>query len=152
MSIGSGEIKQGILLLWGLWLALVTLLNVLDGLKMAGKLPAGWRFHSHNFDGIVLATRTYDAPLWLCWAMYGAVTLWEGLAAFLLLRAGLHFSAAAAYLAFFVSLALWGAFIMVNELFLTFLTEASGGYSTAATHRSLFTSFLVSCVAVAVLP
>ena len=152
MSIGTLQIKEGILLLWGVWLALVTLLNVLDALKMAGRLPAGWRFHSHNFDGIVQATRTYDAPLWMCEVMYGVVIVWEGISAFLLLRAGLQFSAGAAYLAFFVSLALWGAFIMVNELFLTFLAEGQGSYSTAATHRSLFTSFLVSCVAVAVLP
>lgn len=70
MNIGTLQIKEGILLLWGLWLALVTLLNVLDFLKMGGLLPAHWRFHSHNFEGIVQATRTYDTPGWMCWAMY----------------------------------------------------------------------------------
>lgn len=145
-------IKEGVLLLWGLWLGVVTLLNVLDVLKVAGRLPDTWRFYSHNFEGIVAATRVYDTPLWMCRVMYAVVTLWEGVATVLLLRAALHFSQAAANLAFFVSLALWGAFILVNEVFLTFMVEGSGGYSVAATHRSLFTSFLVSCVAVALLP
>lgn len=152
MNIGSLEIKEGILLLWGLWLGTVTLLNVLDAVKTAGGLPAGWRFHSHNFEGLVQATRTYNTPLPLVWVMYAVVIVWEGLAATLLLRAGLNFSAPAAHLAFFVSLALWGAFILMNEVYLTFLAEAGGGYSTAATHRSIFTAFLVSCVAVALLP
>lgn len=75
----------------------------------------------------------------------------EGAAAFLLLRAGFQLSAAA-YLIFFVSLALWGAFIIINELFVTFLAEGQGSHSTAATYRSIFTSFPVSCVSVAVLP
>ncbi|WP_424952500.1 hypothetical protein [Deinococcus sp.] len=149
---GTLAIKVGVLLLWGVWLGIVTLLNVLDALKEAGQLPAGWRFYSHNYEGIVQATRIYDTPLWMCRVMYAVVTLWEGAATVLLLRAALHFSPAAADLAFFVSLALWGAFMVINEVFLTFLVETGGGYSTAATHRSLFTSLLVSCVAVALLP
>ncbi len=149
---GTLAIKQGILLLWGLWLGLVTLLNVLDALKVAGRLPETWRFYSHNFEGIVQATRLYDTPLWICRGMYGVVIVWEAVGSVLLLKAGFHFTPQAANLAFFVSLALWGAFLVVNEVFLTFLVEAGGGYSTAATHRSLFTSFLVSCVAVALLP
>lgn len=149
---GTLAIKQGILLLWGVWLGIVTLLNVLDALKTAGRLPEGWRFYSHNFEGIVQATRIYDTPLWICRLLYASVIVWEAVATVLLLRAGFSFSPAAANLAFFVSLALWGAFLVVNEVFLTFLAEAGGAYSTAATHRSLFTSFLVSCVAVALLP
>ena len=149
---GTLAIKQGILLLWGIWLGIVTLLNVLDALKVTGRLPENWRFYSHNFEGIVQATRIYDTPLWICRLMYASVIVWEAAATLLLLRAGFSFSPAAANLAFFVSLALWGAFIVVNEVFLTFLVEAGGGYSVAATHRSLFTSFLVSCVAVALLP
>jgi hypothetical protein len=152
MEIDSGTIKQLVLLLWALWLTLVVVLNLCDGLKGFGRLPASFKFASTNFTSIVQVTSIYSTPRWLAWFLFAGAVMWEALAAGLLWRAFfLGASMAAVNVAFFVALGLWGAFILVDEFFLTFITESSGGYSLAATHRSIFTSFLVSLIALHIL-
>jgi hypothetical protein len=152
MEIGTAAIKQLVLLLWAVWLTLVVVLNTFDALKGAGRLPASFKFASTNFMSIVQVTAIYSTPRWLAWLLFAGAVAWEALAAGLLWRAFfLGASMAAVNVAFFVALGLWGAFILVDEFFLTFITESSGGYSLAATHRSIFTSFLVSLVAMHVL-
>lgn len=150
-------IKQGIVVLWALWLSTVVILNGLDALKGARLLPVGWRVHSHNLETLFRVTRIYDTPRSVVWLLFAGAIVWEATAAMLLWRAGLMSPAQEAFLpaatlAFAVALAMWGAFILMNEVFLTFVVEGQGGYSIAATHRSLFGVFLVSLLAVHLLP
>lgn len=152
MELDTLIVKQGLLALWGLWLALVVLLNLLNVLFTLGWLPPGWLFHSHNFAALLEATRIYHTPRWLVWLMFVGVIVLEAAAALLLLGAALQFTPGAATLAFGVALLLWGGFILANELFLTFLTENQGAYSLAAVHRSIFVALLVSLMAIHVLP
>jgi len=150
---GTFAIKQGIVLLWAFWLSTIVVLNVLDGLKGAGILPQGFKLSSTNFTSMLKLTAVYSTPRWLVWILYAGAVVWEALAAFLLWRAlssGLNLGAV--NLAFLVSLALWGMFIWMDEIFLTFVVEGQGGYSTSAAHRSIFTAFLVSLIALYVLP
>lgn len=153
MNLGTYEIKQGILLLWAFWLSTVVLLNIMDGLKAAGLIPEGFKASSTNFVSMIKATAIYNTPRPVVWVLYSGAVLWEAIAAFLLWRALLSGgSLPEVNLAFAVSLALWGMFIWMDEIFLTFIAEASGGYSTSAAHRSIFTAFLVSLIAMHVLP
>lgn len=152
MELDPLIVKQGLLALWGLWLALVVLLNLLNVLFSLGKLPAGWLFHSHNFASLLEATRIYHTPRWVVWLMFAGVIFLEAVAAVLLLAAAVQFTPGAATLAFAVALLLWGGFILANEFFLTFLTETQGAYSLAATHRSIFVALLVSLIAIHALP
>ncbi len=146
-------IKQMILLLWALWLTLVVVLNILDGLKGLGRLPARFKFASTNFTTMVQVTSIYGTPRWLVWILFVGVVSWEAVAAGLLWRAFFQTaSLPAVNTAFLVALGLWGAFILVDEFFLTFITESAGAYSLSATHRSIFTAFLVSLLAMHILP
>ncbi len=148
MELGIPELKAGILLLWALWLSLVTILNITDGLKAVGVLPPTWVFASSNYVFIVETTKIYRTPPWVNAFLFVGVIVWEVLASALLWRAFfMGGELNAVNTAFVVSLALWGAFIVIDEFFLTFIVEGEGGYSVAATHRGLFSAFLVSLLA-----
>lgn len=148
MTLGPTELKSGIVLLWALWFSLVTLLNVCDALRTLRVLPTSWAFASGNFAFMQATTKVYRTPDWLTGALFAGVIVWEVLATWLLWRAWVSGDLAHIDTAFVVSLALWGAFILADELFLAFFVEGEGSYSVAATHRSLFTAFLVSLMAI----
>lgn len=148
-DLGIPQLKLGIVLLWASWLTLVTLLNLMDVLRHSGLIPKTTIFSSTNFEYIVLTTAKYRTPMWVNWLLFIGVIVWELVASVLLWRALLLGAALPAVnAAFVVALALWGMFILVDEFFLTFIVEGEGGYSISATHRSLFTSFLVSLLAI----
>jgi hypothetical protein len=138
-------IKAGIVLLWAAWLSLVTLLNVTDALKERGVLPETWSLASGNFGYIVAVTRIHNTPKTACWVMFIGVIVWEAIASLLLWWALLVGTLEAINMAFLVSLALWGAFMLADEYFITYATDGEG--SVATTHRDLFVAFLVSLVA-----
>jgi hypothetical protein len=149
IELGIPQLKLGILLLWASWLSLVTLLNIMDVLRHSGLISKTTIFSSTNFEYIVVTTAKYKTPMWVNWLLFIGVIIWELIASFLLWRA-LFLGAVlpAVNAAFVVSLALWGMFILVDEFFLTFIVEGEGSYSISATHRSIFTSFLVSLLAI----
>jgi len=142
--------KHGLLLFWALWLTVITLTNLFDGLKAAGALPSGWRFVSQNFDRVVQAVAVYGAGTRLATVLFGGVILWQGLAAVLFWYAAVGSLQVggilwpAADLAFTVVLALWAAFIVAEEVFKQYRTEIS--------HVLFFTVQLVSWLALYRLP
>lgn len=140
-------IKAGIVLLWAAWLSLVTLLNVTDALKERGRLPETWSLASGNFAYMVEVTRIHNTPKAACWVMFTGVIVWEAIASLLLWWALFAGTLKAINVAFLVSLALWGAFMLVDEYFITYGAEGD----IATTHRDLFVAFLVSLVALHVL-
>lgn len=127
----------------------MTLLNVFDALKTNCVLQETWPSASGNFAFMRATTRIYATPSWVNGLMFAGVIVWEALASWLLWRAWFsRGDAALVDAAFVVSITLWGAFILADEFFVTYLVEGEGSYSVAATHRSLFTTFLVSLVAI----
>jgi hypothetical protein len=149
-QLNLGGVKRGVLFFWALWLSLVFATNALDGLKALDVLPAGWALASGNYAFLRRVTAVYQTPAWLTAALFAGVVLWEGLAALLFWHSfrvwcgvkgrGLP----AFYTAFGVSLALWAAFMIAEEVFLAYPVEG--------THRSLFTCTLVSLLALRLLP
>ena len=142
------------MLLWALWMTLVVILNVLDAFKMSGKLSATWKFASGNFWYIGQVTKIYSTPAWINWVMFVGVIVWEVVAGFLLWQALLTFDGSSyriVNLAFLINLALWGAFIVMDELFQAWAAEI-GGSNPMDSHRSIFTTFLICLVALHALP
>ena len=143
-------LKQGMLLFWALWLTVACLANTCDGLKACHVLGARWKFASGNYALMVEITQKYHTPLWLNAVLFGGVILWQGCAALLFWFAlsvfqGLHRPGGnALYAAFLVSLALWAAFIVVDEIFLT--------YETEDTHLRVFTAQAISLLVLALVP
>lgn len=148
---GLEGLKLGLVLLWTVWLSLVILLNVTDGLKAMAILPESVKFASGNLAFIGAITKVYGTPQWLNAVLFGGVILWEGVAVYFFWKAlfwkalALGGDLAAVNAAFTVSLALWGAFIIMDELFLSFFLET---YDVAGAHRSIFMSFLLSLLAI----
>ena len=149
-SLSLATLKRGLLLFWAAWLSIVVLTNTFDALRALDVLDTGWRFASGNWAFLVETTRVYDTPNWLQAILYAGVIAWEGLGALLLWRA---FSASLGNglvdrrptdTAFVVNLALWAAFVLVDEVFLA--------YDVEATHLRLFIAQLVTLVAIHLLP
>lgn len=150
MALTGLVLKQGILLFWALWFTVAWLANTCDGLKACHLLGAGWRFASGNYALLVETTKKYRPPPWLNAMLFGGIILWQGCAALLFWCAlsvfqGLHRPGEnVLYAAFLVSLALWAAFIVADEIFLA--------YETEDTHLRVFTAQAISLLVLALLP
>ena len=150
MALTGLLLKQGILLFWALWLTVACLANTCDGLKACHVLGAGWKFASGNYALMVETTQKYHTPLWLNAMLFFGVILWQGCSALLFWSAfsafqGVHQPGGhTLYQAFPVSLALWAAFIIIDELFLA--------YETEDTHLRVFTAQAISLLLLVLLP
>ena len=140
-------LKRSLILFWSVWLTVVFATNVCDGLKEIGGLDESWRFASGNFRFVAETTARYDAPDWLNRLLFAGVILWEGCAALLFWCAwwtARRGDLRSLYRAFFVSLLLWGAFMVADELLIAYRVEA--------THMGLFTAQLATLLAIVLLP
>jgi uncharacterized membrane protein len=143
-------LKRTLLAFWAVWLTVVLATNVLDAGKVVGVLPQDWSFASGNYTFLADTTSRYGTPNWLNGLLFAGVIAWEGVAALLFWLACWRFrtkprgSRRPLYAAFSVSLLLWGAFLVADEVFIA--------YPVAATHLRLFTAQLVTLLAIELLP
>jgi hypothetical protein len=142
-------LKRFLLFFWAVWLSVVVLTNLADAGKSLGLLDESWVFASGNLKLIKETTARYGTPDWLNAVFFTGVILWEGVAALLFWRAGWTFRGRASerkavYLAFMTSLLLWGAFLLVDEVFIA--------YAVAGTHLRLFIAQLVTLLGIELLP
>ncbi|WP_407542828.1 DUF2165 family protein (plasmid) [Deinococcus radiomollis] len=144
---GTGFIKAGVLLMWALWMTLVTVYNLLDALKALRLLPHTL-LSSSNFALLLSTTAQHRTPRWLVWTLFWGVIVWEALASGLLWAALLGGGLGLAWAALGVSLLLWAGFVLANQFFMTWLTEP--GAVTA--HRSLFSMTALSLLLLYLLP
>jgi hypothetical protein len=139
-------LKQGILLLWAVWLTMVTVMNILEALKAAKLLSESVKASS-NWILMLRLTSVYKTPLWINGVMFAGVILWEAVATLYLWAAFFTGNLGTATTALIFCIALWGAFILVNQFFLVFNTEPA----VTTVHRDLFVAFLVSLMAIRLL-
>ncbi len=140
MEITIPMLQRGLIFFWALWLTVVTISNLLDGLKALRILPESWRFASGNYAAIRSALGE-RSPAALAGALFAGAILWEALAALLFWRA---FSTLDIIPAFAISLALWAAFVVMDELLVEF--------ELAASHLRIFTAQLATLIAIILLP
>jgi hypothetical protein len=139
------QIWRAILLFWAIWFAVVTATNLGDAALAAGLLPPWWRFASGNYALIAEVTSRYATPGWMLPPLFAGVIAWEALACALFVRAWRAWAADAglgrdaARLAYGVSLGLWAAFLITDEVFVAF--------QVAGTHLRLFIAHLVCLIA-----
>lgn len=142
-------LKRLLLLFWAIWFSVVFLSKLADAAKGLGLVNVHWGFASGNWTAIKDTTARYAFPDWLNAIMFTGVILWEGIAASLFWRAGWSIQGRssgrkAVYLAFTASLLLWGAFLVADEVFISYPLEA--------VHLRLFVANLVTLIAVELLP
>jgi hypothetical protein len=147
ITVDLSTLKAGLLFFWSLWLTLVLVTNVFDGLKQLGVLPDSWRWASGNFQAIA---ESVPLPRWAVGLLFLGVIIWEAFGVVLFWSAfygyGLVGSAGLVqvYTAFAVSLALWSAFMIADEVFRI--------YAYQSTHLLLFVGQLLSVLVIGLLP
>ncbi len=152
MPFDTTSIKRGIVAFWAIWTGIVFSTNVFDGLKAADVLGDGWSYASGNWGYMLDVTSVHDTPTVVVGVLFVGVLVWEFAATVLFVRAytvvdDIGDEAAGpnpVTVAFFISLALWAAFMLASEIFVA--------YEAEATHRRIFTSQLLSLVALFCLP
>lgn len=143
-------LKRCLLLFWAVWLSVVFATNALDGCKALGVLGESWPFASGNYRFLGETTARYGTPPWLNALLFLGVIGWEGSAALLFWLAWIRFRVGRKegqrlrYAAFTVSLMLWSAFAVADELFIA--------YEVEGTHLRLFTAQLATLLAIELLP
>lgn len=143
-------LKRCLLLFWAIWLSVVFATNAMDGAKALGWLRQNWAFASGNYRFLADTTARYDIPAWLNGLLFLGVICWEGTAAVLFWLAWLRFPESREgrgplmYTAFLISLTLWSAFAIADEVFIAYTVEG--------THLRLFTAQLATLLAIAFLP
>ncbi|MGL4611741.1 MAG: hypothetical protein ACRCYY_19030 [Trueperaceae bacterium] len=145
-SLSVFTLKQGILLLWAIWLSMVTVMNIIEALKAAKLLPSSVKA-SANWTLMLRITDVYKTPIWINAVMFAGVIVWEAVASVLLWSAFFTRNIDTATTSLILCIALWGAFILVNQFFLVFNTEPA----VATVHRDLFVVFVVSLLAIRLL-
>ncbi len=139
-------IKTGLVLFWSLWLTIVFLTNLFEGLQYLRVIPESWKFISQNYAMIPKTVAIYDSPPWLAGLFFLGVLAWQGLALVLLWVAYEQMvSSGMAALpwvdaAFAALLALFGAFMIADEIF--------RAYDHQAGHMQIFIAQLVTLLAV----
>jgi hypothetical protein len=141
-------LKRSLLFFWAIWLTVVFLSNLADAGKEAGLIGESWTFASGNWKSIQETTARYGTPDFLNAFLFAGVILWEGLATVLFWWAFWTFRSKSGrtilYYAFMVSLLLWASFMVSDEVFIAYAVEA--------THQRLFIAFLVTLLAIELLP
>jgi hypothetical protein len=136
-------LKSVVLLFWAAWFTIVVLTNVFDILKASGGVPARWTFASGNWELMVKVTGVHGMPVAVVALLFLGVMAWEALAAILFWRAWAA-GGRGGVAAFTVSLALWAAFSLADEIFVA--------YTLGPVHLRLFGLQLLSLLALRLLP
>jgi hypothetical protein len=136
-------LKSGVLLFWAAWFTIVVLTNVFDILKASRVVPPGWTFASGNWELMVKVTGVHGTPVAVVAMLFLGVIVWEALAGFLFWRAWAA-GGRGGVAAFTVSLALWAAFTLADEIFIA--------YTLGPVHLRLFGLQLLSLLALRLLP
>jgi hypothetical protein len=150
MDMNMFVFKLGLVFFWGLWLLIVFLTNLFEGLKALRILPPYWRFASQNFQAVAQATATYHAPPWVPRLLFFGVLCWQ-IVALLFFGRALVFSieegapaSGPLNAAFASSLGLLAAFMIADEI--------CKQYDTERAHILFFIAQLVTWLALYVLP
>ena len=144
--LGFATLQAGLLLLWAVYLALVCATNVTDALKQLGMLPGTWTLASGNYALVATTTRAHGIPSGVAAVLFAGVIAWEALAAWMFFRAWAEFRKVGdgrvpeVTAAFTVSLALWGAFLLVDEALIA--------YQFAPSHARILIAQLLSLLVV----
>jgi hypothetical protein len=121
--MSNAMFKRGMVGFWFAWWLIAFLTDLLGGMKHAGALSYDWISDS-NYPFLVKSLALYHAPGWLTIVFFIGITAWSLLAALLFCHA--FFSAdflSRAKSAFIISLGLWLAFFLADQIIMNFDLE-----------------------------
>jgi hypothetical protein len=120
--------KKIIVLFWTLWWLIALWTDCIGAMSHLGWLQASWAPDS-NFPFLMGSLKMYNVPLWGVWFCYLGIIAWLGLstATFIWAASALHRTKTIwlrrAEIAFIVSLTLWLAFFLADQLIMKFDLE-----------------------------
>jgi hypothetical protein len=141
-------IKQGILLFWFCWFLIAFLSNTTDFL-IAKNIISNIPFHSGNYFALEKVLSIFNTPTQLLNLLFTLDIITQGISAILFLIANYYFLKGYKYwvpihTAFGISMLLWAAFIILEEVFIAYIYEG--------THIRLLCFELISLLAIHILP
>lgn len=147
--LGLYWIKLGCLLFWSGWFLLACLSNFFDMLNAVYGLPADWHFLSGNYVAVAKVISIYSLPDFCLNLLFSLDILIQGACALLFYLAALSFwrrkeLPTLTHYAFGLSMALWAAFILMDEAFIAYAYEG--------THLRLFAFELLTLLTLHELP
>lgn len=137
-------LQRSLIAFWALGHTIVLATNACDAARALGYLDPSWPFASGNYRYITETTARYGPPTWVNCMLFAGVIAWEALAACFFWKAVWLFRTdkgrAARMAAFTISLMLWAAFMVADEICMAYAVETS--------HMRLFIAQLVTLVAI----
>ena len=128
MTISTLGFKRAILVFWALWWLLAFLTDFIGGLKELGMVAAAWIPHT-NYPFLVDALAPYGVPAWLPPLLFAGIISWSFLSTVLfVIAAGTPVQPKPRWrrrlnTAFIVSLSLWLAFFLADQIVMKFALE-----------------------------
>jgi hypothetical protein len=146
----STRLPRLILGFWTAWYFVVVASNVCDFARSLGGLPANWSFVSGNLELVRRSIGIYGLPDWVAMGLFAAAIAWEFAATISFAQAARQQCAAesawpATERALLLGLGLWAAFILADEIFITYPTGLE------AAHLRILVAHLASLIAVRLL-
>jgi hypothetical protein len=142
--LGLFAIKLGCLLFWFGWFSLACLSNLFDMINALYGLPAEWHFVSGNYVAVAKVISIYSLPDFCLNLLFSLDILIQAACALLFFLAAWAFwkqkeLPTLVNYAFGLSMGLWAAFILMDELFIAYAYEG--------THLNLFAFELLTLLA-----
>ena len=142
-------IKQGLLLFWALWFSIMFLSNLFNGLINLGFFPSYWLFYSGNFAMVANVISRYSSNIMFPAILFAAVLIvaiivailfWVALGTY---RAQTQYNLHYVRYAFGASIALWAAFLVVDEFMIAYSFEAPYFRLLSVSLLSLFAFYVL---------
>lgn len=148
-SYGLFYFKLGCLLFWACWFSMAFLTNITDAMFVAGWLPNEWIFKSANYGLLERTISIYHPPHWFMNFLFTCDVIVQGISAALFFCAFMIFwrtGSAWRFInsAFTLSIALWGVFIIMEEIFIAYAFETG--------HVTLFVFEMLTLMMMHLLP
>ncbi|MBS1494133.1 MAG: hypothetical protein JST55_11505 [Bacteroidetes bacterium] len=143
MKVTGITVQKIILGFWSCYFSIVTLTNILDGLKAMGVLSKDWKFSSGNFEMILQTTAKMSVPAGFNAFLFCGVILLELTASILFWKSLLTTDDGNIYKAHAVGLILFAGFIMADEIFFA--------YGVEATHMRILFGLMLSLTTIIIL-
>ncbi|MEM7225285.1 MAG: hypothetical protein AAF495_20070 [Pseudomonadota bacterium] len=128
MTISIGAFKRIILLFWAIWWLLAFLTDAIGALKEIGAVAAPWLPHT-NYPSLVESLAPYQVPGWLPPLLFAGIIAWSFASTLLFAQAAATPREPAERWrrrvnnAFIVSLSLWLAFFIADQIVMKFALE-----------------------------
>ncbi|MCW1970351.1 MAG: hypothetical protein KIH69_019750 [Anaerolineae bacterium] len=145
--LASADLKWILVLIWAIWLSLVTIMNICEALMALKVLPSNFKFASSNWSLLLNVTGIYNTPRFIVVLLFVGAIVWEAAATVLLLLALVGRSLVLADLAFGLMMGLWGGFLIMSQFFRSFVVAPA----IPEAHRSIYGVCLLSWLAMHIL-